>query len=397
MKILWASNAPWVSTGYGNQTALMVERLSAAGHDVAVGANYGLQGDMLDWNGLRVYPGGTHYSNDLMPAHAKHWFQGEPGWLIWLYDAWALKAPAYSEMNVAVWTPVDHHPVPPFVTHHFAEHGSVSIAMSRYGQEQLVKAGVEALYAPHGVDTNVFRPYPKRESKEAVGLDPDQFVVGIVANNSGKSPSRKAYPEMLAAFSLLHHEHPDTHLYVHAESTGDLADGLDLEYLAMHRSIPQNALSFADQYALRLGIPGEQMARLYSAFDLLLFTSMGEGFGIPVLEAQACGTPVMVHDFSAQTELVAPDAGFKVPIGQPWWDEMQKADFHTPNIGDIHYQLEFAYGHRDRLSELSFGCRKFALDYDADKVFDEHWTPVLAELEARLPSTAPIEVEPVNA
>lgn len=395
MKILWASNAPYGPTGYSNQTALMLPRLREAGHQVAVGANWGLQGDMLDWDGFTVYPAGQKYSNDVMPAHAKHWFAGDEGWLIWLYDAWALKSPAYTEMNVAVWTPVDHHPVPPLVVQHFKDHGSVPIAMSKWGRDQLAKAGLDPLYAPHGVDTNVFRPYDKREAKIEVGLDPDKFTVGIVANNSGTAPSRKAYPEMFAAFSLFHQENPDTHLYVHAEMTGEMADGIDLEYLGAARGIPETAMTFADQYALRLGLPAEKMARLYSAFDLLLFTSMGEGFGIPVLEAQACGTPVMVHDFSAQSELVAHEAGFLVPVGQPWWDEAQKSDFHMPSIGDIVPRLQYAYDSRDKLAHLSAPCRDFALTYDADRVFEKYWVPVLDELEQRLPSVEPLAATPV--
>lgn len=394
MKILWASNAPYGPTGYANQSALMLPRLRDAGHQVAMGANWGLHGDMLDWEGFTVYPAGTKYSNDVMPAHAKHWFAGENGWLIWLYDAWALKAPAYTEMNVAVWTPVDHHPVPPLVVQHFKDHGSVPIAMSLFGKAQLEKAELKPLYAPHGIDTTVFRPYSKRDSKVAVGLDPDKFTVGIVANNSGTAPSRKAFPEMFAAFSLFHHENPDTHLYVHSEQTGDMADGLDLEYLGAARGIPTGAMTFADQYALRLGLPKPDMARLYSAFDLLLFTSMGEGFGIPALEAQACGTPIMVQDFSSQSELVAPDAGFLVPTGQPWWDETQKADFHMPGIGDIFQRLQFAYDAREKLPQLSLPCREFALTYDADTVFEKYWVPVLEDLEKRS-ADGPLIVDPV--
>jgi glycosyltransferase involved in cell wall biosynthesis len=45
------------------------------------------------------------------------------------------------------------------------------------------------------------------------------------------------------------------------------------------------------------------MAKIYSAMDVLLNPAMGEGFGITVLEAQACGTPAIVTDFSAMTEV----------------------------------------------------------------------------------------------
>ncbi len=42
--VLWYSNAPFAATGYGQQTAQIVPRLTAKGHKVAVAANYGIEG-----------------------------------------------------------------------------------------------------------------------------------------------------------------------------------------------------------------------------------------------------------------------------------------------------------------------------------------------------------------
>ena len=46
------------------------------------------------------------------------------------------------------------------------------------------------------------------------------------------------------------------------------------------------------------------MAHIYRAADVLLATSVGEGFGVPILEAQACGTPVIIGNWTAMEDLL---------------------------------------------------------------------------------------------
>ena len=50
-------------------------------------------------------------------------------------------------------------------------------------------------------------------------------------------------------------------------------------------------------------VPDEEMATLYSAADAFLFPTLYEGFGIPVIEAQRCGTPVLTSNVSSLPEV----------------------------------------------------------------------------------------------
>ena len=59
-------------------------------------------------------------------------------------------------------------------------------------------------------------------------------------------------------------------------------------------------------------VPDEDLPALYSAADLFVFPSLYEGFGLPVLEAMACGTPVVCSNTSSLPE-VAGDAALLVP------------------------------------------------------------------------------------
>jgi glycosyltransferase involved in cell wall biosynthesis len=127
------------------------------------------------------------------------------------------------------------------------------------------------------------------------------------------------------------------------------------------------------------------LASFYRSADVLLATSMGEGFGIPVVEAQGCGTPVIVSDFSAQPELVG--AGWKVG-GQPWWDEAQESILFTPAISAIVNRLKDAYAARGDNGLRERAVAK-AAEYDTDKVFAERWVPLLVEMEKALAAPAP--------
>lgn len=397
MKIAWHSNAPWCSTGYGEQTAQACTRIKADGHDVAIVSNYGLSGRSLNWNGMKVYPGGMDaWSNDTNAAHAMDFFGDGPGWFITLFDVWALKNPMLQRMNVASWVPIDHSPVPQMVSGFFHQYGAVPLAMSRFGEQELVNAGLKPIYIPHGIDTNVFKPTPLingRPSREVLGLPESAFVVGMVANNKGKSPSRKAFDQNFLAFSAFRQQHADAVLYVHAEATG-IADGINLHRLAAACGIPEESIFFADQYAYRQGLPANVLAGLYSSFDVFLSASRGEGFGIPVIEAQACGVPAIVTDWTAQPELLG--AGWAVDYRREW-DEDQGTWWALPMPEHIIASLEEAYSSDSkRRVEMARGARAKALTYDADRVFKTFWRPALAELAARTPSVVPIVADPVD-
>ena len=392
MKVAWYSNAPWAGTGYGQQTDIFTRLLVEAGHDVAILANYGLNGAPRGWAGMPVYPGGYDvWANDVVHLHSRHHFGDQPGVLITLCDVWVLKNPLLKEMSVASWGPIDHTPIPPKVAQFFDEYNSHPIAMSKFGLAELQRLGLDASYVPHGIDTDVFRPLTEFKGvpvREMLGVPADAFVIGMNAANKGSHKIRKSFPQVFLAFAAFLKKRPDAILYLHAEKHGQAA-GVDLVRLAQACGVPEGRIMYTDQYAYRMGLGADTLAAMYSAFDVLLSPSMGEGFGIPVVEAQACGVPVIVSDATAQPELCG--SGWTVG-GVPDWDEAQGSWLHLPDVWEIAASLDEAYeGHGDR--ELA---REFALGYDARRVFTEFWVPVLDRLAktVELPSID-FEVKPL--
>jgi glycosyltransferase involved in cell wall biosynthesis len=395
MKFIIYSNAPTANTGYGVQVALLATRLTREGHSVAVACTWVHQVVVKDWptpyGPVRLYPSGVlENSIDIFAAHADHWFEGDrdAGYVIILNDVWAFTSSMLQldTFKVLAWCPVDHWPAPEGVLRWFAKTGAQPVAMSRFGQDMLNEAGLDAWYAPLAFDGASYKPTStitvngeQVPCRDVFKIPEEAFVVLMVAMN--KDPSdRKSFNEGFRAFGRFWKEHKEAVLVVHSDRFGLYGSGINLQDLARHAAIPPHALIFTDAYAQRIGFPDEMLAGLYSAADVLLSPSRGEGFGVPMIEAQACGTPVVASDFTAQTELIG--AGWLV-TGQLQFDATQGASYLCPSVQDIFNKLMDAYD--SDLLYKSMQSTVFAAQYEADKVFADHWLPILAKLEPQPP------------
>jgi len=377
MKILWHANAAHTGTGYGAQTALTAPALQALGHDIAISAFYGIQGAITDWNTIKTYPAGYDaYGNDVILNHARDHFGGNlsDGLIITLVDAWVLATDQLKQAPTACWAPVDHDPAPEPVLEFFRRSGATPIAMSRFGERELARHDLAPLYVPHAVDTQLFQEVDRAEARAAIGLPEQAFVVGMVAANKG-FPPRKGFPEAIGAFARFAAKHDDALMYLHTEAHGQV-NGVNLPSIVAAHGLPPDRVRFIDPYRYITGLPTSFMPNVYSALDVLLNPSYGEGFGVPLIEAQSCGTPVIATDWTAMRELAGP--GWLVD-GQLAWSE-QGSFRKVPSVDGIVAALEQAHttAHRRRT-----WARDFALDYDITTVVRDHWTPVLAELERR--------------
>ena len=102
---------------------------------------------------------------------------------------------------------------------------------------------------------------------------------------------------------------------------------LDLQRLAARLGI-EDSVRFTDQYAQVSGLMRPaHMAEWYNILDVFSNCAYGEGFGIPIIEAAACGVPAVVTDCSAMSELKGP--GWSVQ-GEPFWNPVHEAWWVKP-------------------------------------------------------------------
>jgi glycosyltransferase involved in cell wall biosynthesis len=381
---VWSNsyNAP---TGYGQQTTMLVDRLKRSGLDVAMLSNYGLEGIpstiKTPYGEIPHYPRGIdQYSNDSGPQDHQTFVAqfDKPNLFISLYDVWVMKSAQYDNFPIASWVPLDHVTMPPGVEKFLRRENVTPIAMSAHGVRQMNAKGIECEYAPHAIDTKVYKPTYKigaHEINEYLGIKPETFVVGAVAANKAAGlVHRKAYGELILAFSIFAKDKPDAVLYLHTDSFG-YSGGWNLLNILASLGVKKEQVIFPNPQDYRFGLAQSDLAALYTRMDVLLAPSLGEGFGVPSVEAQSCGTRVIGSNWAATPDLVSPDSW--LVDGQLSWDAGQDAWWMTPNVSSLVNALELAYKAERGPSQVAID---FASQFDVEKVWTENWLPILTKL-----------------
>jgi len=379
MRVLWSSNSPFVASGYGSQTAIATKRLQAMGHNMAIFAFYGLAGAKVDWGDIPIYPNNP---GDWGIKHAPIFYKDfKADVLITLIDAWVERG-LDKEMKWIPWIPIDHDPAPDLVIDTLKTSlGLIKpIAMSKFGQEQLKKNGIESYYIPHTVNTDLFRPMTQaREFARDVYKWKDKFIIGTVATNHTERKNWSVGMKAVTEFSKMHPG--EVVYYMHTNPSDE--KGINLLKLREALGIV-DITKFPSQAEVAIGIPQETMARMYNSLDVFLLPTKGEGFGIPIIEAMSCGTPVITTNCTAQPELVG-DSGWLIKDLIPEWT-LQASWQYNCREDEVVELLEKAYQAKKdgSIAEKQLKSREKAMEYDEEKIFKELWPPVLKDIEKRI-------------
>jgi glycosyltransferase involved in cell wall biosynthesis len=111
-----------------------------------------------------------------------------------------------------------------------------------------------------------------------------------------------------------------------------LAGGKGWDYAPILAAV--EAYNLTNEVHLPGFIPDAEMPLWYNSADVFVYPSVFEGFGLPVLEAMACGTPVVTSDVSSLPE-VAQTAGLCLPPHDPTvWTNALRHQAHDASWRD---------------------------------------------------------------
>jgi glycosyltransferase involved in cell wall biosynthesis len=214
-----------------------------------------------------------------------------------------------------------------------ARRASVVCTVSEHSKRDMVHFyGMKAdriHVVPVGVDTRVFRPIGDRtrlrEWRVRMFGSDHPFLVYV-----GKPTERRNLTPLIRAFAALKREKGIPHKLVIA--------GADLPGSSPFRQVIAQE-NLGEEVFVRGYVGHDEMPLLYNAAELFIYPSSYEGFGMPVLEAMACGTPLITLNNTAFPEFAGGVAhllenaepatlkeGIHAVLSDPAWREKMSQD-----------------------------------------------------------------------
>lgn len=340
-KILFCTESGHIKSGFGNYTNAIISRLYNAGYDVAELSCYRTYNHPKTepW---KIYPAAIpkdhdkykEYISDSSNQFGRFVFNYvlldyHPDIVIDFRDFWM-----FSYQEVSPLRPFYHWIVAPTIdsvplplnTILNLNNADTVLTHTQWAQEQLRSLNVKNLAGviSDSVDTNIFKPIAEARSK--YGIESDTFIIGSVLRNQ----ERKLIPDILFVCKKIIDNNPDKNILLYLHTSYPEINGWNLPELLIeygmlnhtiftyrcnkchnmyirkfqsHKSLCGRCGSVSTMASVNNGITQEELAQIYNTFDIYLQYSICEGFGIPQVEAVACGIPLITINHGAMSEI----------------------------------------------------------------------------------------------
>jgi glycosyltransferase involved in cell wall biosynthesis len=351
-RILFCSEATFLNTGYATYTREILNYLHSTGkYELAEMASYGERNDprasSIPWKFYGVVPDAScseeeknQYNQQPVAQFGELMFESVcldflPDIVCDIRDFWMLdfaeRSPFRKYFKWCIMPTVDARPQARqwIATYESAD---ACLTYSEWAGEVLKQQSGEKIkyigISPPSAH-HAYRPIEDKEGlRSSMGIDPNAKIIGTVMRNQ----RRKLYPDLFQAFRLLLDRVEDNsnyYLYCHTSYPDlgwdipellqqyQLSSKVYFTYICGQTGKPFPSLfkgaiaqsPFTGQFGASLsnvknGVEYEDLSKIINLFDLYVQYANCEGFGLPQVEAAACGIPVMATDYSAMESVV---------------------------------------------------------------------------------------------
>ena len=346
MKIGYLSDGMTLATGFARVARHIIPAFAKAGHEVAqiCGQQYGPHVDRQAYLDAGVTPWFTDARDRIGLGLFDEFLQAEKPDLLFInYQPAVLlewfKARISTSIRIptVAYTPIEGRPLAMGYREVLKRVDRV-VVYTQWARNVLQEeCGIESEVAGHGVDFQEFYPGEVDQRirlREKMGLFPDERLLMFV----GRNKLTKGIDRLLQALTILRGSGEEYLLYVHTGRAPEFSYwGHDLEGIAQVLGVRDAVVFPEPNFNEVCGVNGSgsglaslTLRERYIAADVYVSASMVEGFGLPLVESMACGTPVIApRDGGVQEEVVG-EAGVLVDPGA-WitlWDGAQAAVVH---------------------------------------------------------------------
>ena len=333
MRILFCSSGPYSGSGYGTQVYHLMKYFLSKSHDVAlIATDFGklidfreepyTLSEILKLKSFNIKPNldlpeypiyaikNNLYGWDVMTNHALH-FKADA--VIFFRDPWKIleiKENISIPAKLFAWIPIDHQPASETLIKCVRVLPNL-VSMSSFGQQELLLRGLKNNMIYHSIELDPeIEQYRsknklslfKKKYKERLDLGQKSPVILLLLTNN-QFPSRKAIDLNLEGVRKYIRSYPDAQIIIHSNMSGmhnGSKQGIDMNFICQNLDFPPGSIyiPYGDKIVDR-----RQVLDLYATADILLHCSAGEGFGVPIIEAQYFGCSVITNNCTAMPEI----------------------------------------------------------------------------------------------
>lgn len=360
-----------VSSGYGRISAEINKRLIKRGYNVTAAS--------LQYDGLLP----AMYDNEPLPYHVAT-MAGRPNWpditvqlvsviqpeIIMViqdapYSVTVRGAPLdWSKYAFIMVSPVDGAPIYPLWVE-TAKQADGVLTISEFGVKAWSAAGVSAGLCRPGIHHDKFyrlTPEKRAEIRGNLGIAPDAFVLGMMAQNQG----RKDITGTLKAFFDFAVDKPTARLLLDMDDVSPA--GWDIPSLCKQFGWDVSKLIFRKD-CVQKGVT--ELRERYNVLDAHSVLAFREGFGLPIIEAMACGVVSMAQDWCAGTEVLTDGRGVLIPpidyfMPSTWGGALDK----LPDLNVMTEKLQWLYDNPAERAAMAERGMKWARQQTWDTAAD---------------------------